>query len=55
MGLALDLNGLEQALVEAFGSSPIGAVFGLEEHQSPPLRYFLSQAFIVETRTFLRP
>jgi hypothetical protein len=30
MGLALDLNGLEQIFVQAFGSSPIGAGFGLE-------------------------
>ena len=35
MGLALDLNGLEQALVQAFGSSPIGAVFGFEEIKPP--------------------
>ena len=35
MGLALDLNGLEQTLVEAFGSSPIGAVFGLEGIKAP--------------------
>jgi hypothetical protein len=31
IGLALDLNGLEQILREAFGSTPIGAVFGFEQ------------------------
>jgi hypothetical protein len=29
-GLALNLNGLEQILREAFGSTPVGAVFGFE-------------------------
>jgi hypothetical protein len=35
MGLALDLNALEQILREAFGSSPIGASFGLESIKNP--------------------
>jgi len=30
MGLAFNLNGLEQALVEASGSTSVGAVFGLQ-------------------------
>ena len=39
VGLALDLKGVKQALVEALGSSPIGAGFGLEGIKAPiPVR-----------------
>ena len=54
MGLALDLNRLEQIFLEAFGLPPSERFLGLRVSK-PPLRYFRSQAFIVETRTFLRP
>jgi len=35
IGLAFDLNGFEQILCEAFGSPPIGAVFGFEQIKAP--------------------